>query len=253
MKTKKMIIVLLLLFSLALAACGSGEEAETAARAGVPEVSGEVLSTSSAESALDEREGLQVQQLLAVATILLDETDTPITASQAQEQLVLWKTLSSLLQADNVTADEINAIYRQVESGFSAEQIASINSMELSIESIGLAFPNLQIPEGAGGFGSLTEEQLEELREQFESGDFEGAEGFTLPEGFTPPDGFNFEGGFPGGGGGPGGFGGGGGGQGGGQGAGEAGAEGRQGGGFARFGTQLVEEVIAFLEVRATN
>ena len=224
MKLKKITILLLLTLSVFLSACSSEEANSDAADADGNN------STDSSFSSIEEQDGVQLQQLLAIGIVKLDESLVPISPEQANEQIILWKTLKSLAEADNVTNEEIASIYNQIESTLTEDQISEINLMELSFEDISEAFPDLEFTQRPGRFGDLTPEERATRQAEFESGDFQPPEGFNLPEGFTPGQGFP-EGFTPGQ-------------------RGQNGEE-RPGGGLARFGTEIIDEIILFLEERA--
>jgi hypothetical protein len=192
----------LLIGSLVLAGCGSQTQEASP-------VADESATASNGEARPNGQGGLPTQMKLAAGTLKLEETDLAVTAEQAAELLPLWKAAKSLVDSDNITSEEINAIYDQIEAAMTAEQMDAIEAMELSFEDLSEVFPDMQMGLGGGQFSDVDREAMQATRE-------------AMGDDFQPPNGFEGggggpEGGFPaGGGGGPdGGFPGGGGGFGG--------------------------------------
>ncbi len=99
---------------------------------------------------------------LALGSMKLEETDYPITAVQAQALLPYWKALSALSQSDTAAIQEVEAVLKQIQAQMSAEQLAAMDGMEMTMadlttlaEKLGLTLTQ----EGMSGFGSLTEEE----------------------------------------------------------------------------------------------
>jgi uncharacterized membrane protein YgcG len=72
---------------------------------------------------------LPLQMKLGVGTLKLEETELAVTAQQAKDLLPLWKALRALSSDTNSTADEINALSRQIEENMTAEQLEAIKKM----------------------------------------------------------------------------------------------------------------------------
>jgi len=130
---------------------------------------------------------------LALGTLQLEKTGPAVTPEQAAELLPLWKAANSLSTADNVTADELNAIFGQIQEAMTAQQMEAIQAMDLSGENMANLMQELgiEMPQGPSGTPDP------QLRATMEATRASG----QRPEGFTPP-----EGGFAGGPGGEGGF-----------------------------------------------
>ncbi len=186
--------LLVFLTALLLAACGS-QTVETS-----PQDSTAVISNQPTNS-VTVPEDMDLQSVLAAGILMLEESDYPVSAEQAQELLILWKTVSSLQSADNVTTAEIDAIYIQIQESLTEEQLTAINDMDLT------EFADLFGGGGPGALGDLSEDQIATLEAARESGDFNPPEGFGggggeggFPDAgeFNPPEGFTFGEGFGG-------------------------------------------------------
>lgn len=127
---------------------------------------------------------LSLTALLGLGIMQLEQTDLAVDETQAAALLPYWQAISSLTASGTAADIEIEAVVKQVQNGLSAEQIAAIDGMDLSAETV-----TTLLESGALGFG----------RGQGQGG------GEDRPAGDT--------GGLPGGGGGPGGGGLGGGGR----------------------------------------
>lgn len=91
---------------------------------------------------------------LALGTFQLEGTDLAITTEQAPELLPLWKAALSLSQSDNVAAEELEAVFEQIQETLSEKQADAITTMELSFEDMASIAEqyNLDLGRG-GGFG----------------------------------------------------------------------------------------------------
>lgn len=75
---------------------------------------------------------LAIRNQLALGTIELNQTDSPIPAEQAQQLVLLWQALRSTQQAGGRAQAEVNAMLRQIESAMTAEQLHFIASLQLT-------------------------------------------------------------------------------------------------------------------------
>jgi hypothetical protein len=139
----------------------------------------------------NEQRMLPLSMQLALGTLKLEGTDKAVTPEQAAELLPLWKATKSLSGADNVTPQELEGLFKQIQKTMTAEQMQAIQSMDLSGPNMAEVAQELGLELPGGGLGNLTEEQqatMEASRQsgQMPQGDFGGG---------GPPPG----GGFPGG------------------------------------------------------
>ncbi|MCC6146026.1 MAG: hypothetical protein IT308_00505 [Anaerolineaceae bacterium] len=167
-------VIILLLIS--LAACSSPAAATTAQ-----------TGASSSETAL--------QSNLAVGTLKLEGTDQAVTAEQARELLPLWKAVKTLSGDDTISAEEIQALYDQIQETMSAGQIQAISQMSLTQQDLTALMADLGIERNAGA-GGLTDEQratrIAQRQSQGSGGGFAGGiPGGAMPMGGGgPPAGF---------------------------------------------------------------
>ena len=206
MKKTTTLITLILVLLLALTACSgataaSTEAATTADASGTP-----MPGTAAAGGELPE------SMQLVLGTLSLAESDTPLTAEQAAALLPLWKAVRSLGESDTAAQAEIDALYTQIHGTLSEEQLAAIEAMPFTRESMATISQQLGIDTGFGGMGNASPEMQATVEALRASGQMpEGGPGFFL-EGGAPPDagsrpsgGDMPAGGIPGGGGMPGG------------------------------------------------
>lgn len=100
---------------------------------------------------VDYEDALAVRNQLALGTLELIQTDSAISAEQAQTLLPLWQALRSTQQAGGTAQAEVNALLTQIEAAMKPEQLQSIANMKLT-------FTNMQewatangITMGSGG------------------------------------------------------------------------------------------------------
>jgi hypothetical protein len=160
---------LLVIVVLGLAACGAGGAEETSQTATDTSVAGADAITTGVE--------LTDEMRLMLGTMKLDEVGLVPDADQAAELLVLWQAYRSLATSDTSAPQEIEAVLGQIEKTMTAEQMASIEAMDLGQEDLSVF--------------------LEAFRGSIAAGDSDGAGGFFFGQGgaggegggFTPPDG----------------------------------------------------------------
>jgi hypothetical protein len=179
------ILIGLILFTFVLGACSSSS-GETSAQAAQNNVQGTQIPDGSAPLAMQ----------LALGMFTLDETNLAITPEQASELLPLWKVALSLSQSDNVAAEELEAIFKQIQETLSEEQADAITAMELSFEDMASIAEQYDLELGQGGefkFGDITPEMQATAQAARESGQFPGFRG-GFGEGGGPGGGFSQEG-----------------------------------------------------------
>jgi hypothetical protein len=139
---KKIFLPLVFLFALLLASCSG-----TAAPA--PTTGGDIYVSQNLP--VDYEGALAVRNQLALGTLELIQTDSAISAEQAQTLLPLWQALRSTQQAGGTAQAEVSALLTQIEAAMKPEQLQSIASMKLT-------FTNMQewatangIAMGSGG------------------------------------------------------------------------------------------------------
>jgi hypothetical protein len=171
------------------------EEAESSTsdlQAGTSEDAAADTSVIAAPLNSDYENALSVPMQLVVGTLMLEDTELTVDSGQAAQLLPLWKAARSLSSSDTAAAEEVGAVYNQIEETMTPEQIAAIVSLQLRredmfdlVQELGLAFGP-----GSGGGGDFTPEMQATAQAARASGQERPGGGF---------------GGRPGGGGGPGG------------------------------------------------
>lgn len=119
---KKIFLLLSIFLALFLASC-SGTAAPVATTGGDIYVSPNLP--------VDYEGALAVRNQLALGTLELIQTDSAISAEQAQTLLPLWQALRSTQQAGGTAQAEVSALLTQIESAMTPEQLQAIASMKL--------------------------------------------------------------------------------------------------------------------------
>lgn len=196
MKKSAILLIRLLLAMAVLSACSGTQAAMTEA-------------TSQGLLNADYDNALPVELQLAFGMLKLDGTENAVNAETAAELLPLWKAVRSLSESDSVAAEEIQALFKQIQETMTPEQVQAIAAMQLTSEDMAQVAQELGLEFlGGGRFGDLTPEMqatIQAAREsgQFPQGGFRGGQG--VPGGGGPGGGPEGGQGFPGGGGFPGG------------------------------------------------
>jgi len=110
-------IALMMIF---LAACSSQGAAGASETAGAGQISSDTLNA-------DYENALSVEMQLVIGTIKLEGTEHEISAATAAELLPLWKAIRSLSSSDAAAAEEIQAVFRQIEDTMTPERRAAVN------------------------------------------------------------------------------------------------------------------------------
>ncbi|MGB7115414.1 MAG: hypothetical protein WBD56_04675 [Anaerolineales bacterium] len=167
------------------------EDAESSisnAQAGASEDAASGTSDIEASLNSDYENALSVPMQLVMGTFMLEDTELTVDSDQAAQLLPLWKAARSLGSSDTAAAEEVGAVYNQIQETMTPEQIAAIAAMQIGREDMFGVVQELGLSFGGGG-GDFTPEMQATAQAARASG-----------QGF--PGGF---GGRPGGGGGPGG------------------------------------------------
>lgn len=75
---------------------------------------------------------LPVRNQLALGTLQLAGTPEALTSEQAATLLPLWQALRSTSKTGGTADAEVNALLEQIESSFTAEQLAAISKLQLT-------------------------------------------------------------------------------------------------------------------------
>ncbi len=133
---KKTLLPLILIFVLALSACGATDIAKE--------------TVSSAALNIDYENALSTQLQLSIGTFSLEGTDLAVDAVQAAELIPLWQVLNSLTESGSAAPEEIDALIVQIEETMTNEQIESIAAMQLTRENMGEIMQEYALTMGSG-------------------------------------------------------------------------------------------------------
>ena len=185
-------IIVMLLASLFLAACGTASQENVVQAAVEPEVA-EAASdeiTSEVAQSTEEPDNPASGEVpeapqaiqLALGTFKLDETAFAIDGAQAAELLPLWKAARSLSQSETTATQEIEAVLKQIQNTMTSEQLEAIATMELTMQDMGAIADELGLDFGSagGGFGNMDPEMQATMQAARESGEGPPA-GMELP------------------------------------------------------------------------
>ncbi len=172
MKIKILIITMLMV--LVLSAC-SGSQAGDQSSIPNQEQSndiGETITdnnqnqTENDQSQTQAQETVQLspQMRLIVGTMSLEKAGLNLSAEQANSLLPLWKVMKNLLGSETSAQAEIDALFTQIQSEFSAEQLSYLENFTMSQEEYQAIIAEY-VPEDLLNSGILmTEEEREERR-----------------------------------------------------------------------------------------
>jgi len=197
MMKKYFYLISLLVVALVAASCGANSTASNPQNGSISQSSG--AGDPSTQTSNGQFE-MPISMKLALGTLNLDGSENEVNADEAAALLPLWKAVRSLGSSDTVAAEEMNALYDQIQETMTPDQVTAIDQMQLTRDSmteIAQKF-GFELFGNGGRNGTFTPEMQATAQAARESGQFSGG---NFP---VPP-----EGGFPGGGpGGGGGFGG---------------------------------------------
>ncbi len=151
---KKTFIFLLVTGMLVLTGCGSSTNANQ-----------QTTGTTAVEGQLDE-----TTKLMA-GTMLLETTDYPLDAEQAASLLLLWKGYNTVSSSQTAAEAEVTGLIKQIKDEMTAEQIAAIENMQLTTETLNEKLSALGIEMGGGFMGEMDPEAqatIEALRDSGE-------------------------------------------------------------------------------------
>jgi hypothetical protein len=130
---------------------------------------------------------MTIENKLAAGTLMLESTELAVTAGQAEALLPLWKAVKALSSSDTASADEIQALYDQIQETMTAEQLAAIEAMSLTREDLSALMTDLGIDPGPGPGGMQNSDPTARATQMArEGGDLPGIGG-DIPGGGMPP------------------------------------------------------------------
>lgn len=128
---KNKIIILLLVVTVLLTACGSSQRNFNSSNFnsnGNSQGQGNGNGSGNGQGPAT----LPLAEKLAVGTLKLENTSFALTPKQATDLLPLWQVYSSLITSDTAAQEEKDALAQQIQETMTSDQINSINSMNLS-------------------------------------------------------------------------------------------------------------------------
>ncbi len=178
MLKKGSFILIILVLLLGLIGCATSAATETA------------TGTSQTVAGAPE---LTMENKLAAGTLKLEGTDLAVTPEQAKALLPLWKAVKSLNGSDTASADEIQALYDQIQETMTAEQVAAIEAMSLTQEDLRTLMTDLGIDPGFGGMQdadpNVRATQIAQFQAENPGGTFPQDGGTRPSDGGTRPSG----------------------------------------------------------------
>ena len=164
---KRTIILVSLILILVLAACGETVNETGVTTEGVdtstsdtPGITTEEAESSTSELKSDYENALSVPMQLVLGTLMLEDTDLSVDSNQAAQLLPLWKAARSLGSSDTAAAEEVGAVYNQIQETMTPEQIVAIAAMQIKREAMFEVTQKLGLAFGPGSGGEeLTPEQ----------------------------------------------------------------------------------------------
>jgi hypothetical protein len=118
-------LLTIIIFSLFLASCSG-----TAAPASTTSSNSDAYVSPNLDVSYENALSARLQ--LTLGSLKLAETNTPISAEQAQVMLPLWQALLNMTRTGNSAQAEVNALLGQIEAAFTPEQLTAIRDMKLS-------------------------------------------------------------------------------------------------------------------------
>ncbi len=134
---KSLIITSILVLVGILVACNttqsgpiSGMSGGRSAEGGMP-----ASGTQQAQGEPQEME-LPIESKVGIGILKLEETDLAVDLEKAEELLPLFKALKVLSTDNNTAVDEISALNTQIKNTMTAEQLAAIENMEITMKDL---------------------------------------------------------------------------------------------------------------------
>lgn len=166
MNRKYSIVVILSIAAVLLASCSSAQSAQTGVQSNdqsqpaaqsQPQTQGQATDqvngqapqgTPSASNA-----NLTIERKLAAGTLKLEGTNLAVTADEAKKLLPLWQQIKTMSADTNSSADQIQAVYDQIKSAMTNDQIQAIDKLSFSDMQSLMTSLGIQLPTGMPGFG----------------------------------------------------------------------------------------------------
>ena len=124
MKLKKYLLCLLVPMLLIAAGCSALQAGST--------TTNKTFAQSAQTPGASNMANQPIENKLAIGTLKLEGSPQAVTADQARTLLPLWKAVKSLSASSTASADEMAALYTQIQEAMTADQIAAIKTQALT-------------------------------------------------------------------------------------------------------------------------
>jgi hypothetical protein len=134
---------------------------------------------------------MTVEDKLAMGTLKLEGTDKAVTAEQAKTLLPLWKAVKSMSSSDTTSAEELAAVYQQIQDSMTVEQVQAIKDLNMTPtdQQALMAQYGVEGPQASGTRPSSTRTANNSTGGGQGGGPGAGQGGGPGGGGFMPPDG----------------------------------------------------------------
>jgi hypothetical protein len=150
--------------------------------------------TTTSNTATDVTE-ITPETKLLLGTLKLDGTDQAVTSEQAATLLPLWKMYKSLTTSDTAAQAEIDAVFKQIQSGMTSDQLTAIDEMDIKSGDMANIMQEFGLAMAPGANASGPTPDLSQVPQDFQGGQpsDNGGTGRTVngPSGGQPPAGFS--------------------------------------------------------------
>jgi hypothetical protein len=111
-----------------------------------------------------------IEQKLAIGALKLEGSANAVTSEQAAALLPLWKAVKSMSASTTTSAEEMSALYEQIQGAMTAEQVQAIKDLTLTMEDTQSLMKEygIELPQG-GGPESLSKEERATRIAQFQA------------------------------------------------------------------------------------
>lgn len=130
---KTLIFTSILILVGVLVACSGIQSAPSAAAAGGPNGAGRPSGTGGQSAGEVKSAEIPLVSKVGIGILKLEDTDQAIDEEKAKELLPLFKALKVLSSDSNTAVDEITGLNLQIKNTMSAEQLAAIEAMKITM------------------------------------------------------------------------------------------------------------------------
>jgi hypothetical protein len=122
---KHIAITLLMVFAIALTACGA--------------------SSTNTPANTNTGNGLTTISQIAVGTLKLAGTEQDVTADQAKELIILWQVYEEVSQSSTAAQEEVDALVDQIQETMTSEQMQAISDLNLTQQDVFAAMQSADV------------------------------------------------------------------------------------------------------------